>query len=392
MRVARIVALGLAVSLVACTSSVPTVPLTPTPTAEPGVVVVSVLLDLSGSRAPSGQPQRDAMQLFLDRPGGSVKLRVKFVDVAGSAAKTLLELRRAVVEDRAAAVIIGAPVTVDDAFVAAAQAASVPILLTLPAPPPPASVGGRWIFELAPTPDALARLLVGDLVERRVLAPLLLASDDTPAAVVERIAFANELGRRSLMVPTAVVTTQPDGPSRVRAAAAVARSAVFAGAAAPYLDLVRAMPSTSAARVYLPYATETRDVNDVRDQAAFLTWPGSRNLVAAGASGTRAGFLTQFTDRSGTPSTMAATAYDALALVSAAADESPRELDAPHLRARLETRTFAGVVTTYTFSFTRHAGFDESDLVYLARIGNSVRVAPSATPTPAPSPSASPTR
>ena len=41
------------------------------------------------------------------------------------------------------------------------------------------------------------------------------------------------------------------------------------------------------------------------------------------------------------------------------------DLDAAHLRLRLETLTFAGVVTRYQFTPTRHVGFASDDLAYL---------------------------
>src|SRR5439155_14572682 len=106
---------------------------------------VSVLLDLSGARAPSGQPQRSAMQLWLDQQSAvaGVRLRARFVDVAGSDARLILELRRAVVDEHADAVVIGVPVPQDDSFAQAVQVAAVPVLLTLPAPEPAATVGGR---------------------------------------------------------------------------------------------------------------------------------------------------------------------------------------------------------------------------------------------------------
>jgi hypothetical protein len=206
------------------------------------------------------------------------------------------------------------------------------------------------------------------MVDRGVIAPALLASDETAAAVVERGAFLAELGRRGLVQPTPVILTQPDGPQRARTAAGVARSVVLAAASAPYGDLLRSFPTgVSAPRVYLSYLTETADVTNLRDQASIVTWPGSRYLATISVSpiGPRASFLRAFDDRHGAPSTLAATAYDALSLIAAAAAEAPGELEPARLRLRLETLTFAGIVTRYSFSFTRHAGFAVEDLAYL---------------------------
>lgn len=366
--------IALAFLFAACTS-VPTVTEpTPRPTREPNTVSVSVLLDLSGSRAPSGQPQRNAMQLWLDRAQAAqsrsaVKLRVKFVDVAGSDGKVLLELRRAAVDDRADAVVIGVPITLDDTFARAVEIASVPVLLTLPAPEPAGAVGGRWTFVLAPTPQSIAHALVDDLAARGLLPPSLLAGDETASAIAERAAFAAEVGVRGGVLPTPVILTQPDGAQRAKAAVAGARSVVLSGATEKYAELVRGIPNAlDAPRVYLSYLTETADITNLRDQSALVTWPGSRNLATLSVTPfwpERAAFVRAFGDRHGAPSTLAATAYDALAIINAAAEEAPSELEGPRLRLRLETLTFVGVVTRYSFTFTRHAGFAPDDLAYL---------------------------
>jgi len=364
----RVLALCASLLFVSCAASPLVVAPTPVPTHEPNTLNVTALLDLSGPRAPSGQPQRNAMQIWLDQPqSGPVKLRVKFVDVAGSDTKLLLELRRAVVEDRADAVVVGVPVALDDVFGQAVQAAGVPVLLTLPVAEPITSPGGRFAFALAPTPDALARAAVSDIVDRGLVAPMLLASDDSFAAVRERMAFLDELRRRGIGGPKPVMLNQPDGPQRVRAAAAVAKSVVLAGASASYGDLVRAMPATLAAPVYLSYLTETADVTNLRDQAGIVTWPGSRTLAPLSfeAFAFQKVFLQAFTDRHGPPSTIAATAYDALGLLDIAARQAPAELDATSLRVRIETGGYAGVVTRYGFTPQRHAGFSADDLVYL---------------------------
>ena len=364
----RVLAFVLAVALAACTNNT-VVPIpTPVPTREPGVVLVSVLLDLSGPRAPSGQPQRDAMQLWIDQSRtGPVKLRVTFVDVAGSDAKLLLELRRAVVEDRADAIVIGVATPQGDTLMQAIQVASVPVLLTLPVADPTSGIGGRFTFALAPTPASIARALADDLIGRGVLTPMLLATDESARAIAERSALIAELQSRNIIAPIPVSLAATGGPQRARNAAAVAKSVVLFGASTPYGDLIRSIPdAVNAPRVYLSYLTETADVTNLREQSALVTWPGSRSLLPGFVTTQdQRAFLQTFRDRHGAPSTLAATAYDALGLIDTAARQAPTELDAGNLRLRLETGGFLGVVTRYSFTPQRHTGFTTDDLVYL---------------------------
>jgi ABC-type branched-subunit amino acid transport system substrate-binding protein len=369
----RALAIAAAFVLAACTSTPTVVHPTPVPTHEPNTVTVSVLLDLSGPRAPSGQPQRDAMQLWLDQTQTStVKLRVKFVDIAGSDTRLLLELRHAVVDDHADVIVVGVPASLEDSFGQAVQAASVPVLLTLPTAEPATSPGGRFAFALAPTPDTIAWGLVNDIVDRGVLAPMLLAGDDSAPSVAERVAFLAELRRRGLTGPTSVLLTQPDGPQRMQSAAAVAKSIVLTGASAAYRDPIRAIPATPPApRVYLSYLTEIADVTSLREQATSVVWPGTRNLGISDVPlpATALAFMNAFRAKYGAPSTLAATAYDALSLIAAAADAAPSELDAARLRLRVEATTFAGVATSYSFAPGRHVGFAVESLVYLRFAG-----------------------
>jgi len=257
-----------ALLLIGCATPTPSVSPTPAPTREPNTVNVSVLLDLSGSRAPSGGPQRDAMQLWLDRPPptSTLKLRVKFVDVAGSTSKLLLELRRAVVDDRADAVVVGVSVAGDGPFAQVAEVAQVPVLLTLPAPEPMSGRSGGWLFALAPAPSTIASAIAADVVDRGIVAPMLLASDESPGANLERAAFVAELGRRGIDAPTTVTVGGTDGPVRIRIASQVAKSAVLAGPAASYGDLIRPIaptPAADVARIYLSYLTETADLSNL---------------------------------------------------------------------------------------------------------------------------------
>ena len=380
----------LALSVAAC--SAPTVEITPTPTPthEPGTALVTVLLDLSGARAPSGVAQRNAMQLWLDQQqlrGGPQRIRAKFVDLAGSDAQLLIELRRAAVDDRADAVVIGSPFAYDETFASALAVARLPILLTLPAPDPASRPGGGWAFALAPTYTDLARAAVTDATQRGVLLPVLLASDESPPAIAERLALAGELEQRGLIAPTVVTVTAQDAATRVRAGAAFARSAFFTGPAATYLDATRSLAAAGLTpRIYLSYLMESGDAAALREGADLATWPGSRNLAAVSTAPTspeRAAFLQTFSARHGAASTPAATAYDALALIDAAAASVGGTPDRMRLRDRLEATTFAGITTRYAFTAARHAGFDTVDLVYL-RWSVGARVGFALAPEPAP--------
>jgi len=98
----RAVAL-LLILLTACARTPqPVVAVSPTP--EPGLLEITVLLDLSGDRAPRGDAQRNALTLWNDlaqsRGRGQVRSKVTVVDVGGSDARLLIELRRAAVEMR----------------------------------------------------------------------------------------------------------------------------------------------------------------------------------------------------------------------------------------------------------------------------------------------------
>src|SRR5437899_10806387 len=183
----RTLALAVVMAISRCTTASPAATPTPAPTRDPGSLNVSALLDLSGSRAPSGAPQRDALQLWAEEHAtGSPRVRLKIVDVAGSPSKTVLELRRAAVEDRADAIVVGVPVDYDQPFAAAVQLAQVPVLFTLPIPEP-ATRGGSWAFALAPTPAQLARFVLDDAALPSVLSADLVVSDESTTASVERM-------------------------------------------------------------------------------------------------------------------------------------------------------------------------------------------------------------
>jgi ABC-type branched-subunit amino acid transport system substrate-binding protein len=380
----------LAAIVLACSAPLVEITPTPSPTHEPGTTQVTVFLDLSGGRAPSGVAQRNAMQLWLDQAqtrGGQQRLRAKFVDLAGSDARLLVELRRAAVEDRADVIVIGAPFAYDETFARALQLARLPVLLTLPAPEPASLPGGGWVFALAPTYRDVARTVVTDATQRGVLQPTLLASDESPPAIAERLALASELEQRGLIPPTVVPVNAQDAPARIRAGASLARSILFTGPAATYIDATRSLAAAGITpRVYLSYLMESGDASTLREGADLATWPGSRNLAVVSTAPTtadRAAFLQTYATRHGAPSTLAATAFDALAMIDAAAEGVGGTPDRMRLRDRLAATTFAGITTRYTFTAARHAGFDNADLVLL-RWSVGARVGFALAPEPAP--------
>ena len=359
-------ALALVLFLSACTAANPSTTPSPTPTRDPNAFNVTALLDLSGSRAPSGSAQRDALQLWADQhTSATLRVKLKTVDIGGSPSKTALEFRREAVEARADAIIVGAAVDYDDAFANLIQLAQVPVLFTLPIPEP-AIRGGGWAFALAPTPAQLARFVLDDAAQRSVLASALVVSDESTTAVADRIALVRELARRQ--VKANVVTVTPaDATQTLRPLLATTSIVLLAGTPRSYLEAARTV--TTGTTLYLSYVCELGDISDLREAAALALWPGSRWIAAgAGASSVaRASFVQAYTDRTGSPPTsVAASAYDALALLSSAAADG---IDPAAVRDRLQSGTFAGVATTYTFSPSRHAGFTAGDLALLRYVG-----------------------
>ena len=357
---ARLVAL--VVLLSACTAANPSVTPTPTPIRDPNALNVTALLDLSGSRAPNGGPQRDALQLWADQhSSGTPRVKLRITDVASSPSKTALELRREVVEARADAIIVGVSVDYDDAFANLVQLAQVPVLFTLPIPEP-ATRGGGWAFALAPTPTQLARVVLNDAAQRSALASGLLVSDESTTAISERLAFATELARRQVK-PNVVTVMPSDATQKVRQLLATTTIVFFAGTPHAYLEAARS--ATVGTTLYLSYLCDFNDIGELRDTASLAVWPGSR-WVASSATGTssaaRTSFVQVYTDRSGPPTSVAASAYDALALLSSAAEKS---VDPVRVRDQLQSGTFTGVATTYTFSQSQHAGFNTGDLALL---------------------------
>ena len=362
----RAFAAALVLVLGACTAANPSATPTPTPTRDPNALNVTALLDLSGSRAPSGGPQRDALQLWADQhSSGTPRVKLKITDVAGSPSKTALELRREVVEAQADAIIVGVSIDYDDAFANLVQLAQVPVLFTVPIPEP-ATRGGGWAFALGPTPTQLARAVLDDAVQRSILSSGLLVTDESTSAILERNAYVAELARRQV-TPNVVTVTPADATQKLKPLLATTSTVFLAGAPRTYLEAARA--ATAGTALYLSYLCDFGDIGDLRDATPLAVWPGTKWVAvsAAGSSTTaRASFLQAFTDRSGPPTSVAASAYDALALLSAAAEKS---IDPVSVRDQLQSGTFTGVATTYAFSQLRHAGFSAGDLAMLRYVG-----------------------
>src|SRR5438552_3985611 len=341
---------------------------TPAPTRDPGSLNVSALRELPGSRAPSGAPRRETLQLWADQHTiGSPRVRLRIVDVAGSPSKIVLELRRAAVEDRADAIVIGVPVDYDEAFAAAVQLAQVPVLFTLPIAEP--ATAGGWAFALAPTPAQLARATLDHAAGRVVLSSTVVVSDESVTAITERAALVAELARRGVTANIIKVSGSDVG-ARLRAIPLVTPIVFFAGAPKTYTDAAR--QTTMGSSLYLSYLSDLGDLADLREAAAQATWPGSRWIAAtANANPARAVFARSYTDRAGPPTCLAATAYDALSLLATAAEGG---FDPVRMRDRLQKGTFAGVATTYSFTMSRHAGFALEDIAFLGYTG--ARTAP----------------
>ncbi|MGH2472194.1 MAG: ABC transporter substrate-binding protein [Candidatus Limnocylindria bacterium] len=351
---------ALVLLLGACTAANPSVTPSPSPTRDPNALNVTALLDLSGSRAPNGAPQRDALQLWADQHSTATpRVRLRIVDLAGSPSKTALELRREAVEARADAIIVGASVGYDDAFANLVQLAQVPVLFTLPIREP-ATRGGGWAFALAPTPAQLARSVLDDAALRSVLSSGLVVSDESTTAIAERIALLDEFTRRRV-TPTVVTVTGTDVAIKIRPLLATTPIVFFAGTPRPYLEAART--ATIGTTLYLSYLCDLGEIADLREAATLAVWPGSRWIAASASSpSARAAFVQAYTDRAGAPTTVAASAFDALALLWSAAEGG---IDPVKVRDRLQSGTFAGVATTYTFSPSRHAGFNTGDLTLL---------------------------
>ena len=383
-RMATLVALLLLLS--ACAAPPPTATATPSPTHDPAALNVTAFLDLSGGRLPRGNAQRNALQLWVDSQQGrsaAPRLKLRIVDVAGSDARLFIELHRIATEDLADAIVIGVPIAPDDTLLRAIELTRRPVLFTVPlAEPAGRGAGGRWTFGLAPTPAQIAAV-DHTLIPAGPLAggvSAIIVTDESPAAVRERIALQAEFAARGDTVP--MVLRIPSGerdrfPARLRPALAVRVALYFAGPTGSYLAPVRLLPSPTATTGFvtvLSFLTDAADLGQLRESAPVTRWPGTRNIVSSqvdptrGSDASRAAFARAYGDRHGPPTTQAALAYDALGLIASAADRVGSAPD--RLRERIESGTFAGIATSYAFTPSRHAAFDASDLVLLAWDGS----------------------
>ena len=335
------------VLLLSCTAPAPTtiVP-TPSPTREPGTYAVTVFLDLSGSRGPRGDAQRSAMQQWLDAQRGAPRLKVRFVDLAGSDAKLLVELKRAADAGDADAVVVGVPATLDDTLMSAIALVGRPVLFTMPIAVPVGDAA-RWMFGLAPIPIAIAHAVVGALPARTT--PAVIVTTGTLASGREELnltAAFKEEGRPLPFVLSAAAEVRDTFSQRAKPYFNNGTALFFAGPAATYLDPQRLLPDPAASGpVFLSYLTDPTDASRLGDAASAVLWPGLRRPTAAGIA------------------THAATATDALALLAAKADPTG---DPERTRARIEGGTFAGIATTYSFSASQHVGVDPREIALLA--------------------------
>lgn len=339
------------------------------PTPEPGYLDVTALLDLSGDRAPRGDAQRNALALWNDlaqaRGRGPVRIRVNVVDVGGSDARMLIELRRAAVEGRADAVIVGAPVSFGTpAFSDAVQAAELPILMTMPLDEPATERGGRWVFAIAPTPEQIARRVV--VITPSPLDTLVITAEGRPADA-EVGAILREWRRTARTYPQELRVDRRD--EVIQAAVRLAspgRRVHLAGPPRYWSTLGAALKQGGRGATYvLSYLTDHSDLGEFRD-GLDAVWPAPLHLTLAAippnsTASARRQFVQSYADRHGPPTAHAVAAYDALSALALAAERSGAD-DRERLREQLELTTFAGIATTYAFSVSRHAGHSGEDL------------------------------
>lgn len=391
-------ALAVAVCLiVACTTPPPALP-TPGRSPEPGVLTVTALLDLSGTRASAGTQQRNALQMWTEQQRrGGTPMKLDIIDVAGSDAKLLIELRRAATDALTDALIVGTPVAFDVTVGRAVEVAALPVLLLQPINGDPAGrPGGHWAFALAPSLERLASSQIDDAVRRGVLAPSVVLTDGRERIDPMAAAIAADLERRRLEPLTRIPIGTDGLPPVVRSSLSVLRSVHCLAPMSACSALAReARAAGSSVMVYLPYLTSPADhVKDDRDLAARAIWPSSRTLIPSPVLRTeeehaRAEFVKRFGERHGAwPGTHAASAYDALSLLAAAADRGGAD-DRAGLRDTLERITMPLIASTYAFTAERHAGSEPTDLTYMRWDANGPAIAPvfgTVAPTPSPSP------
>lgn len=359
----RVLGLALAALLAACTSAPPTATdPTPLPTRDAGTIAVTALLDLSGSRGPRGDAQRNAMQQWVGAQRGTPRVKLRIVDVAGSDARVLLEIKRAAEAEDADAVIIGVPAILDETLSRAVGLLGRPVLFTLPITDPvTAGDNGRWMFGLAPSPDALAQVVVDSLPSRAT--PAIVVTSGTLVSGREEIAVGSVFRAQERPLPfvMSAAPDQKDFAQRFRPFARVTSAVFFTGAASDYLSPARLLPNDAAGpSVFLPYLTDATDAGRLGDAAAVTRWPALRRTIGS-ALGTHA-----------------ATATDALALLASAGDGTG---DAERARAKIENGTFAGIATTYSFTPSRHSGVDLAEIALVAWEGGRIVAARAMGPT-----------
>lgn len=372
-------------ALAACTSAPPALP-TPTPTAEPGVLSVTALLDLSGPRSQVGTQQRNALQMWVDQQGRGITVRLETIDVAGSQGRVLIELRRAAAEKHADAVIVGTAVTHDDTLGRAIDLAALPVLLLQPLAADPAGrPGSTWTFALAPSIPQLADLHIEDARRRDVLVPSILLVDSRERADPMATALNVEAERRRLGTLTRIELASDGGvPPVVRSSLSVLRSVHCLAPIAVCSAVAReARSAGSPAMVYLTFAASPSEhLRDDRDLALRAAWPSSAALPSSA-------FAREYATRHGArPDIHAALAHDAMSLIGRAAQRSGPD-DRGALRDGIEGITMPLIANTYSFRADRRIGWDAGSLAYVRWDGSSAAVAPlfgTVAPTPTPSP------
>jgi hypothetical protein len=179
-------------------------------------------------------------------------------------------------------------------------------------------------------------------------------------------AIAATAAAQSIGVPRRVVIAGSDAvPATLRSAMSGLRSLHCTAAASVCGALARIAQSAHAPTLfYLSYLTAASEVSSRADLAARSIWPGS---------------IRAFADERGPASTAAASAYDAMTLLAAAAQRSgPGDRQA--MRDALERITMSLIATTYSFGPSRHAGADLNDLAELRWAGTRVVLAASPPP------------
>lgn len=348
----------LALALAACAAPPPRALETPVPTLEPGVVSVTALLDLSGPGSAAGSQQREAIAAWLTRGrAGGKPLRVRFVDVAGSDARVLLELQRASVERPASAVVVGSAVAYGRVLGRAIDLAARPVLFLEPvAGDPAAGPGGRWAFALAPTLEQLAAATIDDATRRKAYSPSLVLLDSADRIEPFDRALGAEIRRRGL-APTTRSALGADGSptAAARSAMPVLRGVICLAR----LEACRALARDARAALaptyfYLPWTVTPAAVRDASELWPRALWPSF--AVADPLM----------------PSVHAATAFDAMTLLAAAA----RAGTEPGLRDGLEGINMRLIATSYSFDAWRHAGADPLDIALVGWTGSRVGPVP----------------